>query len=57
MIMGGTLPICPFCKKLLNKGGIKDHIKIKHADKYKQWIENNCPPYWMYDDNGLLRNN
>lgn len=50
--MGGTAPICPFCKKSLNC--VKDHIKAKHPDKYLQWIKDGQKPYWMYNDNGEL---
>lgn len=53
--MGGTLPICPFCRHLCNSGGLKYHIKAKHIDEYTKWIINGCPAYWRYNDNGLLR--
>ncbi len=53
--MGGTMPICPFCRKHLNLGGVKDHIKAKHPDRYQQWIKDGFPTYWRYDDSGNLR--
>lgn len=53
--MGGTFPICPFCKKECAWGGIKYHIKAKHPNKYKNWIDSGQLPYWRYDDNGELR--
>ena len=53
--MGGTAPICPFCRKGLNYGGVKDHIKAKHSDEYKKWIDNGQKPYWMYHKDGELR--
>ena len=52
--MGGTMPICPFCIKLLNNGGIKDHIRAKHENKYKEWIDLGQLPYWRYHKNGEL---
>lgn len=52
--MGGRAPVCPFCKKLCNDGGVKDHIKAKHPDKYQQWIKDECPPYFLYNDKGEL---
>lgn len=45
--MGGTAPICPFCKKLCNQGGVKDHVKAKHPDKYLEWIRNGMYHYWQ----------
>jgi len=54
--MGGTAPVCPFCKKLCAYGGVKDHIKAKHPDKYKSWISYGCLPYFMYDESGNLSN-
>lgn len=54
--MGGTLPICPFCKKQFSCGmSVKQHIKAKHIDKYKQWIKDGGMPYWMYNEFGELR--
>ena len=53
--MGGTAPICPFCKKQCAWGGVKDHIKVKHPNEYKGWIEADQPPYWRYDEEGKLR--
>lgn len=52
--MGGTAPICPFCKKRLNQGGVKDHIKSIHFGKYKQYIKDGQPQYWRYDNDGNL---
>lgn len=53
--MGGTAPVCPFCKKLLKDvGGIKPHVKIQHPDKYAEWIQNGQQPYWRYTD-GVLK--
>lgn len=54
--MGGTAPICPFCKKLLNLGGLKDHIKAKHIERYEQWKKDGFPAYWRYDNDGNLIN-
>lgn len=54
--MGGTLPICPFCKKELSNTGLKDHIKAKHPGRYPIWRDNGMLPYWMYNDNGELKN-
>ena len=53
--MGGTSPICPFCRKHCSYGGVKDHIKVKHPEKYKDWIELGQPPYWRYDMEGNFR--
>lgn len=53
--MGGTAPICPFCRKGLNGGGVKDHIKMKHPDKYREWVDKGMKPYWMYHKDGELR--
>lgn len=53
--MGGTAPVCPFCKKMCAAGGVKDHIKAKHPDRYGQWIRDGQPPYWRYDEQGELR--
>ena len=53
ILMGGTMPYCPFCGRLLVS--VKDHIKAKHPDKYKQWILDGQQPYWKYDDNGELK--
>lgn len=53
--MGGTAPVCPFCRKHLNLGGLKDHIKVKHPDKYKQWITDGFPAYWRYNEEGELK--
>jgi len=55
--MGGTMPICPFCKKECAYSGVKDHIRDKHPDKYKEWINFGQLPYWRYDDEGNLRRN
>lgn len=52
--MGGTAPICPFCRKECAYSGIKDHVKAKHPDRYKKWIDSGQKPYWMYDNNGKL---
>lgn len=52
--MGGTLPVCPFCRKLCANGGIKDHVKAKHPDRYPSWILSGQKPYWMYNDHGIL---
>lgn len=53
--MGGTLPVCPFCRKLCNDDGVKDHVKEKHPLQYRKWIENGQKPYWLYNENGELR--
>lgn len=53
--MGGTAPYCPFCHKLCAGGGVKDHIKVKHPERYKQWITDGQLPYWRYDDDGELK--
>lgn len=53
--MGGTAPICPFCKKELNWGGVKPHIKIKHPERYKEYIDRGQPPYFLWDDEGNFR--
>jgi len=53
--MGGTLPICPFCRKECNSSGVKDHIKAKHPEKVKEWIAQGQPPYWRYDKEGNLK--
>ena len=53
--MGGRLPICPFCQKYLPNGGIKDHVKAKHTERYREWIDDDQPPYWRYDEEGNLR--
>ena len=53
--MGGYAPVCPFCKKMCTNGGVKDHIKAKHLDKYPSWLNHGMLPYWQYDDNGELR--
>ena len=53
--MGGTAPICPFCRKECADGGVKDHVKTKHPDKYKLWINYGQKPYWMYNKDGELR--
>lgn len=54
--MGGTHPICPFCRKECRNGGVKNHIKKKHPDKYDKWIKDGQMPYWLYDDKGELKN-
>jgi hypothetical protein len=53
--MGGTAPICPFCRKQTNQSGISNHIKAKHPDKYMAWLADGCPPYWRYDLQGNLK--
>jgi len=53
--MGGTLPICPFCKKECATSGVKDHIKAKHPDKYVMWLNHGQLSYWQYDNSGELR--
>jgi hypothetical protein len=53
--MGGTAPICPFCRKHCEQGGVKDHIRMTHPLDYPKWISDDQPPYWRYDDNGQLR--
>lgn len=53
--MGGTAPICPFCKKECNRGGVKDHIRAKHVNEYEEWIKLGQPPYWHYDENGKYK--
>jgi hypothetical protein len=50
--MGGTAPICPFCGKHCAGGGVKDHVKAKHPEDYKQWISDGQKPYWMYRSGG-----
>jgi hypothetical protein len=54
--MGGTAPICPFCRKWLNLGGVKDHIKAKHPDKYEQWKKDGFLAYWRYNEVGKIDN-
>lgn len=51
--MGGTAPYCPFCGKLCSF--VKDHIKAKHPDEYKEWIDNGQKPYWMYKNGELVK--
>ena len=53
--MGGTAPICPFCRRECAVSGVKDHIKIKHPEKYWDWINLGKPPYWQYNEDGELR--
>jgi len=53
--MGGTLPICPFCRKQCADGGVKDHVRAKHPLQYRPWIIFGQRPYWQYDERGLLR--
>lgn len=45
--MGGSAPVCPFCNKLCQSGGVKDHVRAKHPDRYVQWIADGQPPYWQ----------
>lgn len=52
--MGGTAPVCPFCHKWCNAGGVKDHVRAKHPDKYAEWVRDGQLPYWMYDA-GMLK--
>ena len=54
-LMGGIAPICPFCRKELSIGGVKDHIKAKHPNKYKEWINLGQPPYWRYHKDGEIK--
>lgn len=54
--MGGTAPICPFCRKETRNGGVKEHIKKKHPEKYILWIRDGQKPYWMYNKKGELQN-
>lgn len=53
--MGGTMPICPFCKKECAYSGVKDHVKAKHPERYPLWILDGQLSYWMYDEDGKLR--
>lgn len=55
--MGGTAPVCPFCNKLCNDGGLKDHIKAKHIERYMRWLQDGQLPYWMYENGELKRAN
>jgi hypothetical protein len=54
--MGGTAPICPFCRKECASGGIKDHVWAKHQDRFTAWINFGQLPYWRYDPDGGLLN-
>lgn len=49
--MGGTAPICPFCRKFL--AHVQDHVKAVHPDQYQQWITDGQLPYWRYADGKL----
>lgn len=49
------MPYCPFCGKLCATGGIKDHIRAKHDDRFKEWVNHGQLPYWRYDNDGNLK--
>ena len=51
-VMGGTLPVCPFCDRIFQ--GLKDHIKTKHLERYQEWLDSGCAPYWQWF-NGKLK--
>jgi hypothetical protein len=53
--MGGTSPVCPFCRKLCAAGGVKDHVKVKHPEQYTKWVKLGQLPYWHYDEDGELK--
>ena len=45
--MGGRFPQCPFCPKVCNESGVKDHVKAKHPEIYDFWRDNGFFQYWQ----------